>query len=164
MNRSLPIPSVPFLRNRQPTLAELENLLDYLPQASLLIDLEKKRIVLVNARATELTAFTRVELTNSDIGNLLPFLTNHIQDIANSSKPEVYIDTLATRQGATIEVRVELAPLDQQGSWGLVICEPSGYREKAAAEQRRQSERLSDLYQLANSVGRSMRSAPFNWH
>jgi PAS domain S-box-containing protein len=153
MNRSLPIPNVTFFRNRQPTLAELENLLDYLPHASLLLDLEKKRIVLANARATELTAFTRFELINSDIGHLLPFLSNHIQDRSNTSEPEVYFDTLATRQGSTIEVRVELTSLHQHGDWGLVICEPAYHREKVAAEQRRQSDRLSDLEKLARSVG-----------
>ena len=70
MNRSLPIPNVPFLRNRQPSLQEVEGLLDYLPQACLLLDLEKNQIVLANARATELTAFTRSELIAS--GKLEP--------------------------------------------------------------------------------------------
>jgi len=151
MNRSLPIPKVPFLRNRQPSLAELENLLDYIPHASLLLDLEKNSIVLANARATELTAYTRAELIDSDIGDLLPFLINHIQEFSTSSKPEIYIDKLATRQGSSIEVRVELAHLDPQSSWGLVICEPSGLREQASAERRRSSERLSDLSALVRA-------------
>jgi two-component system sensor histidine kinase AtoS len=151
MNRSFPFPNVPFLRNRQPSLAELDNLLDYFPQASLLLDLEKNSIVLANARATELTAYTRAELIDTDIGELLPFLSNHIEEISSSSKPEIYIDKLATRQGSSIEVRVELAPLDPYGSWGLVICEPSGLREQIAAEQRRRSERLSDLSALARA-------------
>jgi PAS domain S-box-containing protein len=151
MNRSFPFPNVPFLRNRQPSLAELDNLLDYIPQASLLLDLEKNSIVLANARATELTAYTRAELIDTDIRELLPFLLNHIEEISSSSKPEIYIDKLATRQGSSIEVRVELAPLDPHGSWGLVICEPSGLREQIAAEQRRRSERLSDLSALARA-------------
>ncbi|MEE8120975.1 MAG: PAS domain-containing protein, partial [Anaerolineales bacterium] len=160
MNRSLPIPKVPFLRNRQPSLAELENLLDYFPHASLLLDLEKNSIVLANARATELTAYTRAELIDSDIGDLLPFLINHIQEFSTSSKSEIYIDKLATRQGSSIEVRVELAHLDPQSSWGLVICEPSGLREQASAERRRSSERLSDLSALVRaSQEKDMESA-----
>ena len=98
MNRSLPIPNISFLRNRQPSLIALERLLDYLPQAGLLLDLEKSQIVLVNARATELTAFTRSELIGTEIGDLLPFLLNHIQNLSNSSKPEVFFDKLTTRQ------------------------------------------------------------------
>jgi PAS domain S-box-containing protein len=160
MNRSLPFPNVPFLRNRQPSLAELDNLLDYVPQASLLLDLEKNSIVLANARATELTAYTRAELIDSNIGDLLPFLSNHIQEISFSSKPEIYIDKLATRQGSTIEVRVELTTLDPHGSWGLVICEPAGLREQIAAEQRRHSERLSDLSALASvNMGNDIENA-----
>lgn len=151
MNRSLQIPKVRFLRNRQPSLAELDQLLDYLPQASLLLDLEKNSIALANAKTTELTAFTRAELIDSDFGDLLPFLPNHIQGISNSSKPELYFDKLATRQGSSIEVHVELAPLDSYGSWALVVIEPSGFRERAAAEERRRSERLSDLITLIKS-------------
>jgi PAS domain S-box-containing protein len=152
MNRSLPVPNVSLFRNRHPTLNDLEKLLDYLPNASMLLDLDKKRIVLANAKATELTAFTRNELISLDIEHLLPFLSNHIQDLSNTSEPEVYFDTLASRQGSTIEVRVELASLQQDGNWGLVICEPADQREKVAAEQWRQSERLSDLEKLACSM------------
>ncbi|UCF29055.1 MAG: PAS domain-containing protein, partial [Chloroflexota bacterium] len=155
MNRSLPIPNVPFLRNRQPSLQEVEGLLDYLPQACLLLDLEKNQIVLANARATELTAFTRSELIASDIGALLPFLFNHIQNLSISSNPEVYFDKLATRQGNPVDVHVELTALGRQGTWGIVLCEPSGNREKAALEQRRQSERLANLYKLVLSAQES---------
>jgi PAS domain S-box-containing protein len=152
MNRSLPIPNISFLRNRQPSLTALERLLDYLPQAGLLLDLEKNQIVLANARATELTAFTRSELIGTEIDDLLPFLFNHIQNLSNSSKPEVYFDKIATRQGFPIDVRVELTTLDQQGIWGVVLCEPSGNREKAAAEQRRHLERLSNIHNLVQSA------------
>jgi two-component system sensor histidine kinase AtoS len=151
MNRSLPIPNVSFLRSRQPSLAELETLLDYIPQASFLLDLEKHRIVLANAMATELTAFTRAELIKSDLAELLPFLSNHIQDIYSSSKPEPYIDTIATRHGQGLEVRVQVASLDEAGTWGLLTCEPSRLREREAAEQKRRTDRLLDLYALVKS-------------
>ena len=151
MNCSLPIPNVSFLRSRQPSLAELETLLDYIPQASFLLDLEKHRIVLANAMATELTAFTRAELIKSDLAELLPFLSNHIQDIYSSSKPEPYIDTIATRQGQGLEVRVQVASLDEAGTWGLLTCEPSRLREREAAEQKRRTDRLLDLYSLVKS-------------
>ncbi|MFN2212342.1 MAG: ATP-binding protein [Anaerolineales bacterium] len=151
MNRSLSIQKVPFLRSRQPSLAELEALLDFIPQASLLLDLEKKNIVLANAMATELTAFTRSELVKSDLDQLLPFLQNHIQGIYFSSKPESYIDTISTRQGGGIEVRVQIAALDQERTWGLLTCEPASLREQAAAEHKRRSNRLSDLQTLVAS-------------
>lgn len=151
MNRSISIPHVPFLRSRQPSLAELETLLDYIPQASLLLDLEKHRIVLANAMATELTAFTRAELIDANLDQLLPFLSNHIQEIYSSSKPDAYIDTIATRQGAEIEVRVQVVALDEDGSWGLLTCEPSRLREQAAAEKKRRTDRLTDIYTLLRS-------------
>lgn len=152
MNRSLPIPNIPFLRSRQPSLAELESLLDYIPQASLLLDLDKHSIVLVNAMATELTAFTRAELVEFDLDELLPFLSNHIQELYSSSKADSYIDTIATRQDQGLEVRVKVASLDEDGTWGLLTCEPSGLRERTAAEQQRRSDRFSDLYSLVKST------------
>ena len=151
MNRSISIPNVPFLRSRQPSLAELETLLDFIPQASFLLDLDKHRIVLANASATELTAFTRTELIESDLDQLLPFLSNHIQDIYTTSKPESYIDSISTRQGREVEVRVQVAALDEEGTWGLLTCEPSSLREQAAAEQKRRKEQLSDLHSLVKS-------------
>ena len=151
MNRSLPIPKVPFLRSRQPSLAELETLLDFIPQASLLLDIERHSIVLANALATELTAFTRAELIESNIDELLPFLSNHIHEIYSSSNPDSYIDTIATRQGNGLEVRVQVAPLDEAANWVLLTCEPSKLREQAAAEQKRRTERLADLFSLVKS-------------
>ena len=148
MNRSLQIPNLPFLRSRQPSLAEFESLLDYIPQASLLLDLEKQSIVLANAMATELTAFTRSELIEFDPHELLPFLSNHIQDVYTSSKTESYIDSIATRQGQSVEVRVQISSLDDDSTWGLLTCEPSQLREQAAAEQKRRANQLTDLYSL----------------
>lgn len=149
MNRSLPIPNVPFLRSRQPSLAELENLIDFLPHATLLLDLEKECVILANAKATELTARTRAELTDAELGELLPFLPNHIQEMADASNPETYFDTLVTRHGSSIEVRVDLARLDPQGIWGLAVLEPNALREQKTADKRRNLERFADLYSLA---------------
>ena len=148
MNRSLQIPNLPFLRSRHPSLAEFESLLDYIPQACLLLDLEKQNIVLANAMATELTAFTRTELIEFDPNELLPFLSNHIQDVYTSSKTESYIDTIATRQGQSVEVRVQISSLENDSTWGLLTCEPSRLREQAAAEQKRHANQLTDLYSL----------------
>jgi two-component system sensor histidine kinase AtoS len=152
MNRPLSIPNVPFLRNRQPSLVEIETLLDYLPQASLLLDLDKGCIVLANAKATELTAFTKEELTKFELVGLLPFLSNHIQDYPHSLSSESYIDKLTTRHKKNMEVRVRLSRLDQEGVWGLVTIEPSELRELDVAEKRRKLERFKDLYSLASAA------------
>jgi len=151
MNRSLPIPNVPFLRTRQPSLAELETLLDFIPQACLLIDLEKYSIVLVNAKATELTAFTRKELVEYNLDKLLPFLSNHIQGTYTSIQPEPFADTISTRHGVGLEVRVQVSTLDDDGTWILLICEPARLRERAAAEEKRRRERLADIYKLTRA-------------
>lgn len=149
MNRTLSIPKVNFLRNRQPSLQEIEYVLDFIPQATLLVDLDKYRILLVNAKLAELTAFTRAELTNSKIEELLPNLANRIQNFHAFENTLTFKDTIRTHQGSNIEVSVDLARLNPQGTWGLVTLEPSELQDLKAAEYKRQVERYEDLYSLA---------------
>jgi PAS domain S-box-containing protein len=151
MNRTLQIPNVKFLRNRQPSLREIENLLDYIPQGALLLDLDRNRILLANAKIAELTAFTRAELTNSDIEGLLPKLSNYIQDFPAADNSTTFIDTIRTHQGSNIDVMVDLIRLNYQGTWGLVILEPSELIELKAAEKKRQLDRYEELYSLASA-------------
>jgi PAS domain-containing protein len=149
MNRTLSIPKVNFLRNRQPSLQEIEYVLDFIPQATLLVDLDKYRILLVNAKLAELTAFTRAELTNSKIEELLPNLAERISNFHAFENTLTFKDTIRTHQGFSIEVRVDLARLNPQGTWGLVTLEPSELQDLKAAEHKRQVERYEDLYSLA---------------
>jgi PAS domain S-box-containing protein len=155
MNRTLSIPNVSFLRNRQPSLGEIKYILELLPEASLLLDLEKRKILLANGKATELSAITRNDLINKNLEDLLPFLSNHLQEFSQTSKPKTYVDTFATHSGSSIEVRVNLAGLDPDGIWGLVTIEPTADRELRLAEKRRKHERLKDLNTLASAVQES---------
>lgn len=149
MNRTIPFPNVSFLRNRQPTLSEIENLLDLFHLPTLLIDIERSRILLANAKATELTAFTRLELTSFVLSKLLPTVSKGIEENSDSGNFRTYHDSLTIRKGTDIKVRVELTLLNPQGTWALVTLEPIEQHERKAAEIQRQSQRLADLYELA---------------
>ena len=76
MNLPSQIPRIPFLNPRQPNLEEIEALLDLYPFASLLADLKRDRILLANAKTTELTAFTRAELADMLLSTLFPNLSS----------------------------------------------------------------------------------------
>jgi PAS domain-containing protein len=101
MIKQLRFPSMAMLSRRQPSLADLEALLDLLPQPALLWDQLAGQFLLANARATELTAYTRLELTALD-----PEILFH------SASPEARAPTLLgssladlpLRQGGTMEV------------------------------------------------------------
>lgn len=152
MNRTLTIPGVSFLRSRQPSLGEIESILDFLPNAAFLIDIEKNQLLLANAKSTELTAFTREELISKSLGEILPFLSNHVQEFVQTSKPKTYVDTLAVHNRTNIEVRVNLTGLDLDGSWGLVTVEPTSERELQLAEKRRNRDQLHNLQNLASAA------------
>lgn len=152
MNRTLSIPTVSFLRSRQPSLSEINSILEYLPQAAFLLDIEKRQILLANAKAIELSAFTRNELIAKNLEDLLPFLPNHLQEFSQTTKPDPYIDTLTTHSGSGVEVRVHLAGLDAGGVWGLITLEPTVDRDSRLAEKRRRHLRLKDLNVLASTI------------
>lgn len=152
MNRTLNIPSVSFLRSRQPSLSEINSILEFLPKAAFLLDLEKHQLLLANAKATELSAFTREELISIKLEDLLPFLSNHIQEFSQTSRPDTYVDTLATHSGKSIQVWVNMVGLDAEGTWGLVIIEPAAVRESRLAEKKRRQQRLKDINLLLSAL------------
>ena len=152
MNRTLSIPSVNFLRNRHPSLQEIEHLLDFIPQEAFLIDLHKNRILLANAKIAELTAFTRAELTNSRIEDLLPNLSNQIENFPEFENNITFQDAIRTHMGSSIDVDIQVDRLSQQGSWGLATLEPIALNELKAAEQKRQVDLYEDLYSLASTI------------
>lgn len=152
MNRTLSFPNLNFLRDRQPSLREIEYLLDFLPQGAFFIDLEKQRILLANAKIAELTAFTRVELTNSRIEDLLPNLPNQIDDFSSLDNTISFKDTIHTHMGSSIDVKVDVNRLNHQGSWGLVTLEAIEINELKAAEIKRQKDRYEKLNSLADTI------------
>jgi PAS domain S-box-containing protein len=149
MSKAFPIPNVSFFRQRQPSLAEFQVMIDLQPQATLLVDFQRQRIVMTNARATELTAFTRAELAQKSLNDLLPALTseNLPKDLIGS--PLSLFANLATHHGASLEVFVNLSRLDQQGNWGWISIEPAAVHYQQQAETERQKQRQEDLLALA---------------
>ncbi|MDH5508688.1 MAG: PAS domain-containing protein, partial [Anaerolineae bacterium] len=66
------LPDFSLFRRRTPGLAEMEALMDMLPRASILVNSTDHSILLANAKATELTAFTRIELSSLKLNALFP--------------------------------------------------------------------------------------------
>lgn len=149
MSKGFPIPNVPFLRQRQPTLAEIQVMIDLQPQATLLVDFQRQRIVMANARATELTAFTRAELTQKSLNDLLPALTSENLPSDLIGSPLSLFANLATHHGASLEVFVNLSRLDPQGNWGWISIEPAAVHYQQQADSERQKQRQEDLLALA---------------
>ena len=149
MNKSFLIPNIPFLRLRQPSLAEIQGLIDLHPQAALLVDFQRQRVLLANSRATELTAFTRAELSHKNLNDLLPTLSQENLPAELAGNAFSLFANLATRKGTSLEVFVNLTHLDPQSNWGLVLLEPAAVHYQQQADFERQKQRLDDLRELA---------------
>jgi len=145
-------PGMALLRRRQPTLAEIKVVLDLFPQAALLVDLQLNRVLLANARAATLTAFTRVELVSLELEALLPGIGQLPRQPGTLSSSGGSPASLKLRNGSELEVLVNLVRLDPLGTWALAYLEPAADYQRQQASLQRQAQRLADLNDLARAA------------
>jgi hypothetical protein len=148
MSRSLPNSAIAWFRNRGLSLPEIESLIDLIPGAAILIDFHRQKIILANAAMTEITAFTRTELVNQDLENLLPALAKYNFSGETSPGAVMFKDLLSTHNGTPLDVRVGMHFLNKSGSWALAIIETIARYENQLARHQRLNERLSDIQVL----------------
>lgn len=149
MNRAFALPTVKLQRQRQPSLVEIQGLIDHFPQAALVIDLRQQRILLANAPAAEMTCFTRNELAQLSLAELAPVLSQQNLPAELKGTSFSIFASLATRQGAKLEVFATLSRLDSRGDWALLLAEPASAYYQRKANLDRQTQRLHDLHDLA---------------
>src|SRR4030042_3054173 len=116
-----------FIKRQLPLLgtAEIETLLNSLPLAAIIVNTINDRIHLVNTKATELTAYTRSELTQVDYQSLLHPIKDEIQqdeeqgdEIRNPSPYE-----LIKRGGSKSVVQLIQNPLGENNRYTLITFE-----------------------------------------
>src|SRR3990172_8505112 len=151
MNLPSRFPALPFLRRRKTNVEKIEKFIDYFPSASLLIDVQENRILLANAKATELTAFTRAEITKLELNTLFPELD--AQDFSPVKKQNTRILTTKciARNGNEFEVIIALNYLDSPGTWLFATLEPVVIHQLQRTERQRHSQRLAEFYSLAQA-------------
>lgn len=104
--------------------AQVEALLDLFPKAALLVDRATQQVTLANARATELTAHTRSELSAKSLTDLLPeFDTAGNLPLAEGLRSP-FPGVLLIHGGNQIEVLIHCADLDAASGWTLVTIDP----------------------------------------
>jgi two-component system, NtrC family, sensor histidine kinase AtoS len=152
MNRSQLFTTFPFRRRNQPTLTEIEVLLDLLPEAALLVDVQEDLILLSNARITELTAFTRAELSRLNPESLFPGLGARGLKGHLDQNDSIFSTPIRTHNGSEIIVEVELTNLDPDEKWILVAVIPSTLRQQQWEDDRRQEDLFDNLLALTRSL------------
>lgn len=150
MSNSFPLATLAFKKRSSAGNASTEALLELLPFAGVIVDVQSQRILFANGKATELTAFTRVELTQMTAKGLFPTLDKHTF-LALVKRNEVTLTIINRRSGVVAEVQLSPSILGQQEKWVLLALEPVESLEQRDSEQRRQECILDAYYALAQS-------------
>ncbi len=119
--------------------AEIETILNNLPQAAVIVNNVNNHIFLANSKATELTAFTRSELTEVDYRSLFQVIKaesaseNELVDALKYPSPV----ELIKRGGSKSIVQVTFNPLGENNKYSLITFElDEQYRLHMEEEER----------------------------
>ncbi|MEX1248437.1 MAG: ATP-binding protein [Anaerolineales bacterium] len=116
------ISELPLFKRRSSGAEELEALLDLLPHPTLIADRRSGRVLFANAQATQLTAYTRRELSELDLPSLLPdFGTPDLND-GESKKPKP--QKLIARSSRSTTVTVKVDELGGPDHWLALSLQP----------------------------------------
>ena len=136
--------------------AEVQAMIDYLPEAALLVDLKQSIVVLGNSKATELTAYTRAELAGLSLQTLFTPLDGSGEnslELFKSPEPEHRLDILK-RSGNRTSCITKVVNLNPSKNYHLMTFETM-----TALEQRQQAlERQERLWDTMHTLA----TAPFH--
>jgi len=122
--------------------AEIETLLNSLQQAAVIVNNANNRIYLANTKATELTAYTRSELSEVDYRSLFQVIKVEAQVEAEQTEVDKYPSPveLIKRGGSKSAVQVIFSPLGENNKYSLVTFElDEQYRLHREEEERYRS-------------------------
>jgi PAS domain S-box-containing protein len=143
-----------FLRPRTPGLADFLGILELLPAPAVLVDASQAQVVGGNAKALALTAYSRYELQDKRLDELLPTLSSEqLLSQAKQSSPADY-PQLKTRHNTTIAVAAQVEPLSPDRRWIIITFEPVTLLQKQHIERQRQANLVLTLQGLALSMER----------
>jgi PAS domain S-box-containing protein len=135
---------------------EIETLLNSLPQAAIIVNNINDHIQLVNTKATELTAYTRSELTQVDFKSLFQKIepdNQTIKDqIADGKNPSLF--ELIRRGGSRNVVQLTINPLGESNKYSLIAFE----LDEQIRLQREEEERSRALWEHLNQLSRALLS------
>jgi PAS domain S-box-containing protein len=130
----------------------MEEILDLIPQAVLIVDWGKSSIIIANALATELTAFMRSELVGIRLGELLSCkdpdtsLKEALQYTSSYMPDNVY--QITTRNGSKVDVLATGTVLGNS-NWMLISLTAKNEIDRKQSEEQRQHKIWQQIEQMA---------------
>lgn len=134
----------PRLR-RNPGLAEIKGLLEVLPKAAILVDSKNDRVLFANAKASELTTFTRPELKDVKFESLFTKYEEATDGGSMSGENHTENLFLSRRNNTELEVLTTRYDLSPHGKWTLITLEPTDVLLLREAERQQRSDLLESM-------------------
>src|SRR4030065_2779906 len=150
-----------FIKRQLPALgtAEIETLLNSPPQAAIIVNNTNNHIQQVNTKATELTAYTRSEITQVDYLRLFQIIkeessesNEQLEDGRSPSPCE-----LIKRGGSKTVVQLTFNPLGENNRYSLITFE----LDEQFRLRREEEERSHALWEHLNQLSRALLSTDF---
>lgn len=140
--------------------AEIETLLNSLPQAAVIINNINNRIFLANSKATELTAYTRSELTEVDYRNLFQVIKAEAPEVSEAITQSEIVESvrypspveLIKRGGTKSIVQVTFNPLGDNNKYSLITFELDEQFRLHLEEEERYRTLWDHLNQLSKAL------------
>jgi PAS domain S-box-containing protein len=134
--------------------AEIETLLNSLPQAAVIVNNINNHILLANTKATELTAYTRGELAEVDYRSLFQVIKLEDDNGDEYTEPSKYPSPveLLKRGGSKSTVQVSFNPLGENNKFTLVTFELDEQLRMLQQEEQRYHSLWDHLNQLSRAV------------
>ena len=149
MRTSSPLSNLSLRRHPQPGISVIDELLDTLPEAALLIDAQENRLIAANSKVVEMTAIPRRDMIDLDLGQLFMTSDDRTFCVEGTEKDRQVELQLKKRGGTLMDVQATQTCLDARGRWSLVTLEPVSQRDQRREETRRQGQLWEALSALA---------------
>jgi len=145
-----------FIKRQLPLLGttEIEALLNSLPNAAIIVNNTNNRIQQVNSKATELTAYTRNELTQVDYLSLFQIIKQENPEGEELTDEKKYPSPceLVRRGGSKFLVQVTINQLGENNRYSLVTFELDEQYRLHVEEEERRLALWENLNQLAGAL------------
>ena len=152
MSISSIISSLPRARRRNLNLSEVEVIIESFPHIALLLELDTNKILIANANAAEFTAYTRAELIDLQIDELLPGFLDAVKRNEDGRIKNHVSTKINKRNGSCEEVLVFISYLNKQGSCVVASIESITMIEEKQSELERQEARMDLLFALIQAL------------
>ena len=134
-----------------PRLNEFVNLLELIPHAAILVDVQHDRICGANSKMLRFTAYTRAEISDLSLTNLLPQVNFTDLLASEMSQQAGQCVDVCTRNGQMISSLLNVSPLAQDKKWMAITFESINQRQQTEMKSQRQANILLALQEMTRA-------------